>query len=367
MSGETFAIVGCVNREAPHFQQARGTGIAVFRFDENTGRLELASETSGIDNPTFLSIHPENGCIYANSEVFGWHEGTVSAYRLDPAGGRLVYINKQPTLGSIAAFNEADRTGRFLALVNYAMFAPTQAPNQALVVFPIRPDGSLGASASSVGYSGSGPDAERQDRSHPHCVQASPDNRFLVVADLGSDRLLAFPFDAATGQVGAPPVESPLPPGSGPRHFRFHGNGRNAYVINELASTVSVLGFDRASGSFDLLQTVSTVPDGVAENYCAELLLSPDCRFLYGANRGHDSIASFRVDPETGLIEPTGHHPSGGRFPRNFTISRSGRFMLVANQNSDSIVTLAIDGETGTLGDTGEKASIGTPVCIRLT
>ncbi|MBX6320424.1 MAG: lactonase family protein [Rhodospirillaceae bacterium] len=362
----TLAFVGCLNREAPYFQGARGKGIAVFAFDEDSGRLTALAETRGIDNPTYLSIHAGNGCLYANSEVFGWAEGTVSAYRIDPATGRLTYLNKQPTLGSITAHNSIDRSGRHLLVANYAM--GRELPDQSVVVLPIRSDGSLGAPACSRAHEGTGPVASRQERSHAHCIHASPDNRFVFVADLGIDRLVCYRFDGASGELasaGQPTLA--LKPGSGPRHFVFHPGGRLAYLINELSSTIAALRYDPQHGAFALIEEVPALPpDHAGESHCADIQITPDGRFLYGSNRGHDSIVIHAVDPDSGRLTLVGHQPTLGRTPRSFAIDPSGRFLLAANQNSDSVVVFRIDPATGALAETGERAEVGTPMCVRL-
>ena len=363
-----FAFVGSLNRDAPYFQGARGKGIAVLGFDEESGRLTPLSERDGIDNPTYLAVHPDNRCVYATSEVFGWNEGTVSAYRFDPQTGRLTYLNKQPTLGSIAAQCSFDRTGRFLFVVNYAIGDPAELPGQSVAVFPIRDDGGLGPVACSRAHRGTGPNAARQERPHAHCVMASPDNRFVVVSDLGIDRLMVYRFDPASGQLA--PADTPhldLAPGAGPRHFVFHPAGRFAYVINELDSTIAALGFDGAAGHFSVLQTVPALPaDFRGESHCADLQITPDGRFLYGSNRGHDSLAIHAVDAATGRLTLVGHQSTLGRTPRNFAIDPAGRFVLAANQNSDSVVVFRIDAATGNLAATGAPAAVGTPMCVKL-
>ena len=369
MNGQmrTLAFVGCLNREAPYFQGARGQGIAVFGFDEATGALTPLSVTSGIDNPTFLALHPGNSCLYATSEVFGWNEGTVTAYRVDPASGTLRYINKQPTQGSIAAHASVDRSGRYLLVANYGHGEPGEAPGQAAVVLSLRQDGGLGAASGGVAHAGSGPVAGRQDAPHPHCALASPDNRFVLVTDLGTDSVLSYDFDAMSGQLTGPRHRLSLPPGSGPRHLAFHPGGRVLYVINELNSTVAALSYDPGDGSLAALQTVPALPQGFeGENHGADLHVSADGRLLYGSNRGHDSIAVHAIDPVSGRLSPLGHAPTGGPTPRSFALDPSGRFLLAANQNGDSVTVLGIDERSGTLRATGQGARVGTPMCVKL-
>lgn len=367
MAGRTFVVVGSLNRDAPYFQGARGKGITVLAFDTATGALTKLSEKPGVDNPTFLSVHEGNGCVYATSEVFGWNEGTISAYKLDPATGKLAYINKQSSLGSIIAHNSFDRTGKFLLAANYSVYAEPEdsQPDQAVVVMPIRADGGLGAPVSSRAHSGTGPNAARQERSHAHCVLVSPDNKHAIVNDLGIDQVVVYRFDANTGALTPTGTSFKMPPGAGPRHFAFHPSGKFAYVINELASTVAALAFDASKGAFTLLHDLPALPAGYGEeSHCADLHATPDGRFLYGSNRGHDSLAIYAIDQATGRLSLVGHQSTLGKTPRNFAIDPAGQFIIVANQNSDTLVVFRI-GSDGRLSDTGQRADIGTPMCVK--
>ena len=363
----TLAFVGSLTRPAPYFQGTNGKGVSVLQFDETSGALTPLSETSGIDNPSYLTVDAAGRTLYAVSEVYGWHEGVVTAYRIDAASGALTYINKQPTRGSIAAHVSFDRTGRWLLVANYRLGEDGARPPQALVVYPIEADGGLGAPAASVGHTGHGPNAARQEGPHPHCAVASPDNRHIVVADLGIDRIMVYAFDAATGALS--PATRPfvrLTPGSGPRHLAFHPSGRFLYVINELESSVTALAWDAATGALEPLQTISTLPsgwDGVS--HCSDLHVSTDGRFLYGANRGHDSIFFAAIDAGTGELDPIGHHPTHGATPRQFSLDPCETFLLVANQGADAVVVLARDATTGRLSDTGHRAPLGTPMCVK--
>ena len=371
MSDATLVFVGTLNRATPYFEGAKGEGILVFVLDEATGRLSLQSKVKGIDNPTYLSVHEGKACLYATSEVFGWNEGTVTAYAFDRSSGALAYINKQPTLGSCTAYSSVDRSGRFLLVANYA-YEPWNEdvragnPGQAAVVYPLKENGELTSPVCSVAHQGSGPVAGRQECPHPHSVVASADNRFVVVPDLGIDKVMCYRFEDGqlTLAVGAPPLT--LPAGSGPRHLVFAGNGTTAYVINELASTVGHLHYDALSGRLETVAIISTLPAGFeGENWCADLHLSPDERFLYGSNRGHDSIVIYAVDTDTGRLAMVGHVPTEGRTPRNFAISPSGRFVLVANQNGDSIVMFRRETSNGLLHRV-DRFEIGTPMCIKM-
>jgi 6-phosphogluconolactonase len=361
----TVMIIGGVNRPAPYFQSARSVGLSVYAFDEETAETVLLCETKGVDNPTFLSVSPDGQHVYAGSEVFGWAEGIVSAFALSLTPPRLRPINMQAALGSITAHNSFDATGRFLLVANYGMgVAEDEGPGRSVVVFPRRADGGLAPAISSAALRGSGPNAARQERAHAHCVIAAPDNRFAVVADLGQDALFAFPFDAVSGQLGKP-VRTDLAPGSGPRHFLFHPEGRIVLVAGELDSSVTALRYDPATGRFQTLDRLSVVPSGIGQNDSADIQLHRSGRFCYVSNRGHDSITTVAVDAQTGQLTAVGHTPCGGPCPRNMALDPSGRFLAVANQNADAIAVFAIDPQTGALREARAPLPIGTPMCIR--
>jgi 6-phosphogluconolactonase len=369
MSGRTLLFVACLNRKVPYFPAARGKGIAVFSLNEATGALTKLSDETGADNPNYLAIHENNRSIYAASDMAGQNEGVIIAYQFNPATGRLSYINKQGTLGSLPAYASIDQTGKFLLIANYSMAAapPDGSPDQAIAVMPIRTDGGVDTPVTSRAHSGSGPNAQRQERSHAHCIRATPDNRYAVVADLGIDKLMTYRFDRNLGHMtpGKVPYLD-LPPGSGPRHFVFHPSARFAYVINELEASTATLSFDQFSGSFQLLHIAPMLPADYREvSDCADLQISSDGRFLYGSNRGHNSIAIHAINQSTGRLVLVGHQSTLGETPRNFAIDPSGRYLVVANQNSDTLIVFRIDDRTGRLADTGEQVEIGTPMCVK--
>ncbi|SES22239.1 lactonase family protein [Rhizobium sp. NFR03] len=353
-------FVGSLNREAPYFQGARGTGLTVYGFDEDTLAVETLGAFSDIDNPTFLSVTPDGRRIYANSEIFGWAEGLVSALSFDKASGRIEPIGMQPTLGSITAHNTLSDDGKWLLVVNYGMGAG--GPDQSLVVYGIREDGRLTPPVSSVQQAGSGPDADRQERSHAHSVTRIGPN-LLLVADLGTDTLTTYALDEE-GTLSRRHV-CPTAPGAGPRHAALHPGGGWIFFMNELDSTVSSYAVN-GDGRLTLADTQPAVPeDAKSANHCADIQISPDGRFVYGSNRGHDSIVIFAVNAETGALTLVGHTPCGGATPRNLAISPSGRHLLCANQNADVITIFARDADTGALAPTGKMIAVGTPMCIR--
>jgi 6-phosphogluconolactonase len=363
MAATAFLFIGSLTTPTPYFRTARGKGISVYEFDPDGGACRPISVADGIDNPTYLTFDRRRSCLYANSEVAGWNAGTVTACRFDAANGSLRVINRQSTLGGIAAHNSLSRDGRFLLVANYGD-GPAEQVDRSIAVFPLRDDGGLDPACGSLAHRGSGPNKERQERPHAHCVVASPDGGFVVVADLGTDAVLCHRL-GADGALTPDPGPFLLPTGSGPRQIAFHPSGRVVCVVNELNSTIAALAYDGA-GHFGVIATVPTIPAAArGENHPSELQFSRDGRFLYGSNRGHDSIVIYSVDSATGRLALIGHQPCGGITPRSFAIDPTGRWLLVANQNSDSIAIFRIDPQSGGLSDTGRRIEVGTPMCVK--
>ncbi|MBM4019453.1 MAG: lactonase family protein [Planctomycetes bacterium] len=340
----------------------KSKGIHQMRLDVASGSLsapELAGETA---NPSFLAVHPGRRFLYAVSEVRGpdgKSGGAVSAFAVAPDTGALEFLNKQSTGGAGPCYVAVDREGRCALAANYG--------SGSVCAMPIGPDGRLAEAAAVVQHAGSGPDPKRQQGPHAHSINPDPTGRFALAADLGLDKVLIYRFDAARAALAAndPPAAS-VAPGAGPRHLAFHPNGRFAYVINEMACTVTAFAWDAARGRLAELQTLSTLPaDFRGASTCAEVQVHPAGRFLYGSNRGHDSIAVFALDAETGRLTPRGHQPTQGRNPRNFAIDPTGTFLLAANQNSDTVLVFRIDGQTGGLAPVGAPAAVPSPVCIK--
>ena len=359
---ETLMVVGSLNRPTPPFEHANGVGLSVLAFDGETGRLRLVAEERSIDNPTFLCADPATSCVYATSEVPHWHEGTVTAYRYDPARRRLVYVNKQTSLGSVAAHCSLDAASRTLLVANYGGVPEGEGPDRAIAALPLGPDGRLGAASASVAHRGRGTDPERQERPHPHCVLPSPDGRFVVVADLGLDLLASYRW-GPDGLSPEPVAVTRLPDGSGPRHLAFGPDGGLALLVCELASTVSSLRFDAATGGFAVIDTVPALPASAGLSHASDIRVHPGGRRVYAANRGHDSIVDMALDPATGRLAVMGHRACGGRTPRNLALDPAGRHLLVANQNGDAIAVFRLAGD-GALGPQVELFPIGTPMCI---
>ncbi|MER8762291.1 lactonase family protein [Mesorhizobium sp. M0968] len=363
MQNACLIFVGSLNRDAPYFQGARGIGLGVYSFDEGTLQTKKLAETGDIDNPTFLSVTPDGSHIYANSEVFTWREGVVSAYRFDRQTATLSYINKQPALGSITAHNTITRDRTKLLVANYGM--GEGGPDRSVVVYGLDENGGLTAPLSSVAHSGTGPDPARQERPHAHSVTETVAGGMAIVADLGIDRLVSYRIgsDGSLSKL----AESALAPGAGPRHLALHPGGRFVFVMNELDSTVVSLALDEASGKLTVIDSKPAVPPEARNgNHCADIQISPDGCFLYGSNRGHDSIVAFSIDQQTGRIALVDYTPCGGATPRNLALTPSGGHLFSANQNADRISIFARDAATGRLTDTGRSIDIGTPMCVRI-
>jgi 6-phosphogluconolactonase len=353
--GELLVYVGT-------YTSAKSEGIYMLRLNTTTGELTPAGVISGIKNPSFLAIHPNRKYLYAVSEVSdadGKPTGGVTSFAVDSKTGKLNQLNSQPSEGAGPCHLVVDKTGKTVLVANYG--------GGSVAALPIAADGRLGKATAAIQHKGSSVNQQRQSAPHAHSINIDSSNRFAVAADLGLDKLLIYRLDAAKGTLtpNDPPFAS-VAPGSGPRHFAFHPNGKFAYVINEMLCTVTAFSFDEKTGSLRELQTITTLPHEVRSGYStAEIVAHPSGKFLYGSNRGHDSIALFAVDTETGKLTALGHEPTGGKTPRNFAIDPTGTFLLAENQESDTIVVFRIDQASGKLKPTGHVANVPTPVCVR--
>jgi 6-phosphogluconolactonase len=343
---------------------AKSKGIYVSRLDATSGALspaELAGETP---SPSFLAIHPTSDFLYAVNEIGdyeGKKSGSVSAFRIDRATGKLTALNRQPSVGGGPAHISLDGKGQYALVANYG--------GGSIAALPIGSDGLLKPASAFVQHTGSGKNPERQKEPHAHSIDLDGSNRFAYVADLGIDKVMIYRFDAAKGTLTAnDPPSAAVDPGSGPRHVALHPQGRYAYVINEITCTVTAFSRDPQTGSLTPIQTVSTLPAGqavIAGYSTAEITVHPSGKFLYGSNRGHDTIVVFAIDQKTGQLTLVEHQPTQGSTPRNFGIDPSGTYLLAANQRSDSVVVFRINAETGRLTPTGTKIDVGAPVCVK--
>lgn len=330
-------------------------GIYSVRFDPATGALGapvLAAKTS---NPTFLAAHPNGRVLYALSESNTG--GAAAAFAIDAAAGTLALLNKEASGGGGFCYISLDATSRVLVGISYG--------SGQVVSFPVDQEGRIGPVATLLQTTGSlGPNQARQNAPHAHSATFSPDNRFVYVCDLGLDKILRYRIDHPTGRL-ALDGETATAPGAGPRHSKFSGAGRFFHVINELDSTITTYACDPATGHLTPRQTVPTLPVGFkGTNICAEIRVHPSGKFVYGSNRGHDSLAVFTRDAATGLLTPVEIVPSGGGHPRNFNITPDGNWLICANRDSDNLVVYRIDPATGRLTATGQTATVPKAVCV---
>ncbi|MFN2200743.1 MAG: lactonase family protein [Caldilineaceae bacterium] len=355
--------VGTYTRREPHVE-GKSTGIHVLRFNASAGSLTPERVIGDIDNPSYLAIHPSGRALYAISEVGdfeGRAEGGVFAYGLDADSGEATLLNTRSTKGRGPAYISVDADGKNVLIANYG--------GGSLSVLPIRQDMSLNTTSEFIQHEGSSVNPQRQEAPHAHCIVLDRENRYALAADLGMDKVMIYRYGSETGSLSANPDQpwARTKSGAGPRHIAFHPSQRTVYVINELDSTLVTYRYDAEKGSMTEVQNVSTLPEEFdGRNYPADIHVHPSGRFVYGSNRGHDSIAAYAVDDSTGELELIEIVSSGGECPRGFALAPSGEFALVANQDSDNLVVFGIDLETGKLSPTGIDVEIPTPVCVKM-
>ena len=334
-------------------------GIYGFRFDAATGQLISLGLAGQSDNPSFLTVALGHRFLYTVNELDhfkGKPIGAVSAFSIDHATGKLSLLNQVAAHDPGPAYLSTDRTGRYVLIASY--------PLGSVAVFPVSVDGKLGEASDFVRHKGSSIDKERQAGPHGHAIELSPDNRFAIAADLGLDQLIVYPFEAGKGKLGPPQVVK-IKPGSGPRHIGFSPSGKFIYLINEMSSTITAFSYSAAQGKLTELQTVSTLHGGFkGENSTAEIAVHPSGNFLYGSNRGDDSIVVFAIDHATGRLTFVERVSTQGKTPRNFAVDPSGHWLLAANQDSNSIVTFQVNQKTGRLTPTGQPVQVTEPVCV---
>ena len=327
-------------------------GIYGYRFNPKTGDFAPVSIAKGIKNPSFLAISLNQRFLYA---VEGRGE-LVRAFSIDKSLGNLTLLNAQPSGGSNPVHLEVDKTNKWLIVGNYG--------SGNLSVLPINADGSLGKATQTIQHEGKSINPERQDKPYVHSINIAPNNQDVFVPDLGMDKIMAYKLNAQTGQLSAGNPPFVAAPGAGPRHFTFHPSGKFAYVIQELNATIT--GFDYKNGQLTAIQTVKTLPNDYAgPKSCADIHISPDGKFLYGSNRGHESLVIFSINPKTGQLTLVGHQNVLGKIPRNFAIDPTGNFVLVANQDTDNVVIFKRDKKTGKLTATGQEMKVSMPVCLK--
>ncbi|NQX57865.1 lactonase family protein [Paenibacillus qinlingensis] len=349
---QTLAFIGS-------YADAKNPGVYTAQFDTESGSLTLKHNVTGLQNPTFLAVDADNSRLYALGEGVGTEGqkcGAASAYTINLETGELSLLNTENTLPATTCHIQLDNTNQVVMVTSYH--------GGMVGLSPILEDGQIGISADIQQHHGASL-LPVQDRPRAHSVFVDRANRFIGACDLGLDKIIIYRLDLTAKRL-FPHHEVSIKPGSGPRHFVFHPSFEFGYVINELGSTVTAFGYDEELGQLTEFQNITTLPASFeGENACADIHISPDGRFLYGSNRGHDSLVVYAIDELTGHLSLVEHAPTLGKHPRNFGISPDGRFVLVANKDSDNIVSFARDETTGKLVPTGSVLEMSQPVCIK--
>lgn len=346
MSDTNYVFVGS-------YAPASEEGIHLYTLDTQDGRLTRLNGTKGVENPSFLAVDAPRQRLFAVSETAG---GSVVAMRYDLTTGAIEEINRQSTEGDHPCHLITDPSGRWLLVVNYS--------SGNVCVYPIKEDGAIGPMSDQARHVGRSVNANRQEKPHPHSIMNIPSTPFYVVPDLGTDQLYIYELDSINGKLQERSVTK-VAPGSGPRHIAFHPKKPFAYVIHELTSMVDVLEVDVSTGALKPVQSLSTLPDRyTGESYCAEVLVSSSGAYVYGSNRGHDSIVVFKTG-EDGRLERIGDVSTEGKFPRNFILNPDETWLVAANQNSSSMVVMRLK-ENELPVTTGPIYEIEKPVCVKV-
>jgi 6-phosphogluconolactonase len=332
-------------------------GIYVFEFDRKTGAMQPIQSASNGKSPSFLALHPSGKYLYAVNEGAD-KMGGVSSYAVDKATGKLTFLNSQSSMGSGPCHISIDQTGKTAFVSNYG--------GGSLTVLPIKADGTLEASTDHVQDEGTGPNTKRQEKAHVHSATIAPDNRFVYVADLGTDKLNIYDIDVKASKIK--PAQMPyvsVKPGSGPRHFTFHPNGKYAYLVEELTATVAIFSRDAKTGALTLIEdNVKTLPDDFSgQNTSADIHIDPSGKFLYFSNRGYNGLTIFAIGND-GKLTKVGSQSTEGKTPRNFLIDPKGDYVFAANQDTDNIAIFKRDQKTGKLTYTGQSVNVPSPVCV---
>lgn len=335
--------------------------INAYQLDLATGTLKPLHRTTGVENPFYIALSRNGRFLYSiHAKKFGGKDPEeVAAYALEGRTGRMTLLNRQSTRGTASCYLDVDATGKAVLVANYT--------TGNVASLPVRADGSLGEAVSFFQHVGSSVDLPRQKGPNAHAFVVSPDNRFALAADLGIDQILSYRLDAATAKLtpNQPPFTK-APPGAGPRHLVFHPNGKHVYVINELKNSVTRFDYAVATGALTERETIPTLPkEFIGRSYCADLKITPDGKFLYGTNRGHDSIAAYRIG-EDGRLTLLGIEPSLGKGPQNLLITGDAKLLLCANMPGNNLAVFRIDAATGGLKSVGEPLAVPSPSCIRL-
>ncbi len=348
----TVAYLGCYTEEN---RRGRGRGLGVFQVDLGSGGWSSIEVLEGERNPSFFAVERQQRFLYA---VHGGTENQVSAFSIDGSTGRLTLLNRESSNGDNPVYPDVHPTSRWLVVANYA--------GATIAAYPLGEDGTIGQATDVRTHTGPlGPNSERQDQAHPHQVTWDRGGRYLFVPDLGLDRTYVYQLSPEGTFVPNDPAFAASAPGSGPRHIAFHPNGRFAYLIHEMGNTITAFAYDGDRGVIEPLQTLSTLPSDFSDvSVASEIAVGPSGRFVYGSNRGHDSIVVFAVDLENGTLSPVEWVSTQGRIPRHFALDRSGSYLYAENQASHSVVVFRVDQATGRLTPTGQAIETGSPVCV---
>ena len=340
------------------YTSGKSVGIYVYEFNSTSGAIRLV-DSIATSNPSYLAVSPDQKMVYAvNEDATPGVGGKVSAFQFNKKNGHLTSVNDVRSMGDHPCYVAVDKTGKWVAVGNYS--------SGSLAVFPVVKNGKLGSPVSTIQHSGHGPNKDRQEKAHVHSTVFTPDNQYLVVSDLGTDKVTLYPFSQSRGTLdSARSFSVNMKPGAGPRHFIFHPNGKWGYVVQELTGDVTL--FDYAKGKLKPRQTISSLPKGFDKSFTsADIHISPDGQYLYTSTRDQaNTIAIFRINTKTGLLNLLSQEGTLGNTPRNFNLDPSGNFLLVANQNSDNIVVFRRNPKTGLLRDTGHRVQVSKPVCIK--
>jgi 6-phosphogluconolactonase len=372
LAGLPFALAACSSAKAGKpgksymvyvgtYAPAEADGIFAYRLNAANGALKRVLAMPGGPNPSFLTLDAARRNLYAVNEIAdfnGTKSGAVSAFAIDQQTGDLTLVSQHATLGASPCYVATDPEDRFVLVANY------NGGNVA--VFPIQTTGEMGPAMDMDQHIGKG-SHPNQDGAHAHCFLPDPAGKFFLSADLGIDQVISYTLNRATGQLSPGKKAFTTRPGAGPRHLAFHPSGRFAYLICELNATMYALAYDAYQGTFREIQMLTTLPAGYeGTSYCAHVQVSPDGRFLYGSNRGHNSIVVYAIDAETGGLTLVEHVGVQGDWPRHFTLDPTGSILLVANQRSNNLVTFRVNRKSGKLTFTGHNLEVPAPACVQV-
>jgi 6-phosphogluconolactonase len=367
--GLSVVLSGCQSSDEPLRMyvggytnpKSGGKGIYLFEFDPKTGAIKETGLAAEAQNPSFVALNEDHSRLYAIGEMpefAGKKAGAVSAFAVDPATGKLTLLNQQPSGGGGPCHVSITADGKTVLVANYG--------GGSVASFPVQSDGKLGEAASVVQHTGKGTDPGRQEAPHAHGIWPAPGDKFVVSCDLGLDKVLVYSRDPKTGALTMLEGNAgEVPPGGGARHAAFSPDGKHLYAINEMGNTITAFDWDAKAGKLTPIQSVGTLPEGYKDkSYTSEVIAHPSGKFLYGSNRGHDSIAVFSIDPKTGKLTFVEATPIGGKWPRHFNLDPTGRWLIAAGEHSNTLTAFKVDPSTGKLTQVGESVPCPQPSCV---